>query len=89
MAQGISANGNELEGFLQLRSSSSPSAVLQQVYCELTARRLEVLLFDYLVFIYEVSLLCHLAFPLRFCHFVDIPGIVRCIPATFGTRLVP
>jgi len=51
MEQGISANGNELKGFLQLRSSSSSSAVLQQVYCELTPRRLEVLFFDYSVFI--------------------------------------
>lgn len=60
MAQGISANGNELKGFLQLRSSSSPSAVLQQVYCELNARRLEVLLFDYL----RDVLLCPLVFGL-------------------------
>lgn len=45
MAQGISVNGNELKGFMQLRSTSSSSAVLQPVYCELTARRLEVFYF--------------------------------------------
>jgi len=66
MVQGISANGNELKGFLQLRSSSSHSAVLQQVYCELTARRLEVLLFDYLVFIYEASFLLSFGLPAPF-----------------------
>ena len=42
MAQGISQNGGELKGFLQLRSSLSSSAALQKVYCELSTRRLEV-----------------------------------------------
>jgi hypothetical protein len=51
MAQGINSNPNELKGVLQLRSSRSSSAALQQVYCELTARHLEVFSFCPSVFV--------------------------------------
>ena len=56
MAQGINSNPNELKGFLQLRSSRSSSAALQQVYCELTARHLEVFSFCPSVFVTAAGL---------------------------------